>query len=129
MQGSEFIYVPVEANEVMPMAEGDSGGDIPGFEVPGSYINWDRERGIVNDGWDRVLEIENNPFSYAGYTTVEQIQEVIDSQGNLNTIFSSWGQYIMPNELSAFIEDITAAYGVYKPSRDEYDGCIGDRIY
>lgn len=127
MQGTE--YVPVDANEVMALNEGGgSAPDLPGFEVPGAYINWDRDVGIINRGWTKVLEIPNNPFTHGNLTTVEQIQEIINNEGNLNQIFSEWGGWILPDELTDFIDTLTEYYGVYKPGRGQTDGCIGDRI-
>lgn len=127
MLGSE--YVPVDVNEVMALSDGGgSDPDLPGFEVPGAYINWDRDTGITAKGWEHVLEITNNPFSYAGLNSVTDIQAVINNEGNLNDIFTRWGNWILPSELSDFIDALTEYYGVYKPGRNQYDGCIGDRI-
>ncbi len=126
MMGSE--YVPVEANAVSALAEGGgSAEDLPGFEIPGAYINWDRDGGIINRGWVQVLKIKNNPFTLSNIDSVEEIQEIINNEGSLNRIFSYWGSYMLPDEITTFIDELTEFYGVYKPIRDEYDGCIGDR--
>lgn len=127
MIGSE--YVPVEATAVNALAEGGgSYEDLPGFEVPGAYINWDRDTGIISRGWTKVLEISNNPFTYSGIETVEEIQQIINDEGSLNNIFREWGRWIVPNELTDFIDALTEYYGVYKPGRGQTDGCIGDRM-
>lgn len=126
MTGSE--YVPVEANAVVPMAEGGSGGDS-GFVVTGFYVNWTREGGIINRDWKYMLEASGGPFD--GMTEAD-ILYVIDHEGSLNRIFTEWAG--TPVDKAAYLADLAeeGKYGQYypnDPSGQYENGCIGERMF
>lgn len=128
MIGSE--YVPVEANSVNALAEG--GGsmpeDLPGFNIPGAYINWDRDTGIIYRGWTHVLKIPNNPFTINDITDEDGIKQIINNEGSLNSIFNYWGAHLTAAQIGQFLIDLEKYYGVYKPSTGQDEGCIGDQM-
>lgn len=123
MTGSEFVYIPVEANAVMPMDEGGSG--IPGYNLEGKYINWDYDGGIINRGWDAVIKMQYSPFE--GYT-VEKIQETIQNESNLNSVFAEWGKKYGFAQQDQFMHEAHAVYGYYDPEHGDTTGCIGAQI-
>ena len=125
MTGSEYVYVPVEANAVMHMAEGGSSGEVPGYNVDGAYINWDYELGIINKGWSQVIDMPYSPFANF---TVEGIQEIIKNENNLNSIFSQWAVTTDPYEQNQFMNKAYEIYGVYSITHDTTDGCIGEQM-
>ncbi len=108
----------VEANVVMPMAEGASGES--GYQVTGYYVNWD-VNGITGKNWTDVIGLVNSPF--AGWTE-KTIQEHIDKVGNFNDLFSDWGSTHGPSEENDFVQAAVAIYGF-----TDKGGCIGDRLY
>ena len=126
MTGSE--YVPVEANAVMPMVEGGSSGDS-GFAVTGFYINWTREGGIINRGWEHMINASGGPFDGM---TVAEIEEMIDNKGNLNELFSAW--QATPVNKAGYLSALAAEeiYGQYypnDPSGQYKNGCIGEQMF
>lgn len=108
-------YIPVEANSVMPMAEGGSGG----YQVGGYYVNW-TTAGITGKGWDQAIKMTNSPFEGM---TENDILNVISSQGDLDTIFREWGKKYDAGEELAFLIQAEDYY------RSTPEGCIGDQKY
>ena len=111
-------YVPVEANSVMPMAEGGSGQG--GYNVTGYYVNW-TDAGITAKDWSTVISMPNSPF--AGMT-VESIAEQINNVGNFDNLFANWGNAHGPSQEMEFLNAATAYYGF-----TDQNGCIGDQLY
>lgn len=122
MTGSEYVYVPVEANAVMPMDEGGSGGAEGSSGM--TYVNWTEDGGIIGKGWDEAIGMKNTPF-IPPYNSEEAILEHLKSAGNLNTIFSNWRNMYDSMEQNEFL--IAARDGVY--GHTDNGGCIGERIY
>lgn len=112
-------YIPVQANEVMPMAEGGSGPDS-GWQQDGDYVNWNSETGVTGKGWNGLINAEHSPF--AGMTE-DDIREHIDKYGNLNQYFEEVANYL-PSAQSAFYRDLEGVYGF-----TDQGGCIGDKLY
>lgn len=118
-------YSPVLAMEVKQAREGDSGG----YHITNGYINW-TTTGITNRSWP-IGEIgasaPNNPFEGMNYGItgdLDDIQWVIQNDGNLDRIFRDWGnKYDMEAE-DKFLAWAKSTYG-YTDSR----GCIGDQLY
>ena len=112
-------YIPVQANEVMPMAEGGSGQDS-GWQQDGSYVNWNSETGVTGKGWDGLIRAEPSPFVSM---TGDEIEEHIKQHGNLDQYFKQVADYF-PSERSAFYRYLENFYGFTNQS-----GCIGDKLY
>lgn len=112
-------YVPVKANTVMPMAEGGSGPDA-GWEMEGSYVNWDSENGVTGKDWQGLIDAPNSPFMGM---SEESIQNHINSFHNLNSFFKELSTYA-PSARRAFYNHLETYYGF-----TDGGGCIGDRIY
>ena len=118
MSQTGSYYVPVEANAVMPMAEGGSGD---GYEITGYYVNWD-STGITGNAWSQNLI--NAPYSPFAGLTLDDINKRIAEGGNFNTEFSNWGASHGPSEEDQFIDWAIQSYGY-----TDKGGCIGDRLY
>ena len=112
-------YIPVQANEVMPMAEGRSGAD-DGWQQVGSYVNWDSVNGVTGEGWQELINAPHSPF---GNMDANQIVEHINDYGNLNTYFSRIAD-LSKREQDAFYNRLKEKYGYTDES-----GCIGDKIF
>lgn len=118
------VYVPVQANEVMPMNEG--GSNAGGYQVSGYYVNWDMN-GITGTSWptsDNITKYpdqppESNPF---GDYTQDDIQLMISNGGNLDTIFVKWGETHDTGEELEFLSWAERNFG-----STENAGCIGER--
>ena len=110
-------YVPVEANDIMPMAEGSSTG---GYQVTGYYVNWTID-GITGQDWSWAIKHSNSPF----YTVDEEEILAAITNGNLNSYFSEWGRTHTDEEELQFLLD---AVGHYGSNRDGGRGCIGEEI-
>ena len=123
MNGSEYVYVPVEANAVATIAEGGSGGDA-GYSFEGYYINWNYDLGIINQSWDNAGELTNSPFF--GYSK-EDIQNIIDNEGNLNRIFSEWASKYSHREQLIYVLEAMETYGEHNIAMG-LSGCVGDQI-
>ena len=106
---SGSYYVPVEADVVMPMAEGNSGG----YYVKGYEVNWN-EKGIIGKNWEEVIDLPNSPFAGVLKEDLEDIAAT--PGGNLNSYFLNWAAtYDSEKEL----EFLLAAARTYP-------GCVGD---
>ena len=112
-------YIPVQANEVMPMAEGRSGAD-DGWQQVGSYVNWDSKNGVTGDGWQGLIDAPYSPFYNMD---ADQIVEHINECGNLNTYFSQIAD-LSNRQQDAFYDYLKGIYGY-----TEEFGCIGDKIF
>ena len=118
------VYVPVQANEVMPMNEG--GSNAGGYQVDGYYVNWDIN-GITGTSWptsDNITKYpdqppQSNPF---GNYTEDDIRQMISNGGNLDTIFNNWGEKYNAMEELAFLLWAASNFG-----STENAGCIGER--
>lgn len=118
------VYVPVQANEVMPMNEG--GSNAGGYQVDGYYVNWDIN-GITGTSWptsDNItkypdLPPKSNPF---GNYTEDDIRQMISNGGNLDMIFNNWGKMYDATEELEFLLWAARIFG-----STENAGCIGER--
>lgn len=122
---SGTVYIPVQANEVMPMAEG--GSSPGGYQVEGYYINWD-SNGITGISWPTMDNLENyvscppnNPF---GDYTEDDIRGMIEAGSNLDNIFREWKEkYNMLEEIE-FISWAGTIFGL----TENGGGCIGEQL-
>ena len=124
MQGS--YYVPVEANSVMPMAEGNSGEG--GYEMDGSYVNW-TTNGITGISWPIGNDVPNSPFEGMNVGETNDSNDILwviseQGPGNLNSIFYAWSQKYSLSEQDEFMNYAKRMYGY-----TDDNGCIGEQLY
>lgn len=119
-------YVKVEANSVMPMAEGASGNQ--GFVMPGFYVNWTNE-GITAKNWTDATMIATGPFYNMTAEWVEgnvpnenDILYIIYRDKNLNILFNLWGNNTEATDRLDFVNRVAELYDMTP------DGCIGDQL-
>lgn len=122
-------YVRVEANAVMPMAEGASQEENQGFQVSGNYVNW-TTAGVTGSGWDAVISMPYSPFTGMTAKWAEgdpadenDILYIINRDKNLNTVFYAWGNSTKDYERFEFLYAATQTYGW-----TSQNGCIGDKL-
>ena len=56
-----------------------------GYTTGGIYIEWDANSGFTGNGW-RLGDSHSPAYNY----TQEQIDSLIEQDGNLDTMFSNW---------------------------------------
>ena len=81
-QGSN--YVKIEANSVMPMAEG---GSTSGYYESGARVNWVSPGGITGHDW--YTNDSNSPFYNVDSS---EIEEYAERYNNLDYYFEAWGK-------------------------------------
>lgn len=115
-------YMPIEGDVARQTREGASGGTDTGYEISGSYVNWNTEGGVNNQGWTYLI---NAPFSPFEGMEEEDILNAIESSvdGNLNQYFSELAS-LGDRQQKLFIDHLYKYYGF----ADE-GGCIGERLY
>lgn len=106
---SGSYYIPVEAEVVMPMSEGNSGG----YYTKGYEVNW-KELGIIGANWEDVIKLPNSPF--AGATSEELENIAATPGGNFNSYFQNWAAAYDAEEELEFLLAAARAY----------PGCVGE---
>lgn len=125
--GSEYVYVPVEANAVTPMAEGGSGGADAGGGT--TFVNWIEGReleggGIIGRGWVKAVGLPNTPF-VSPHDTEDAILKHIEKYKDLDKIFEEWRSVYDPMEQYVFL--LAAADEKFYGNTDS-EGCIGSQL-
>lgn len=93
MDGKELLatYEEVSAYQIesgMTLYNTASDGRVP---AGGYYVLWDRNLGFTDTGWyNQESGEKGNLLSPVYEMTDEQIQEAIDRDGNLTSVFNKW---------------------------------------
>lgn len=115
-------YMPIDGDVARQAREGASGDPDSGYEISGSYVNWNTDGGVNNKGWTELINAPNSPF--VGMDEEAILGAIANSVGgNLNEYFSKLAS-LTDRQQKDFIDHLYKYYGF----ADE-GGCIGERLY